>query len=77
MKEKDSEQLAELRSRARAVSEKTGRLGEKYFDLCEYIRQNQFAPIQVSTILKAEGFRKERISEIKTVCFTSPEIWLY
>lgn len=50
-------------------------LGNAYYNLCIWIREKQISPKGVSVILQLMGFRKERVAEIKRVCFCSEELW--
>jgi len=51
------------------------KVGEKYYDLCLFCRQEKLAPKLVSTALKQVGFRKQRIAEINKVWQCADELW--
>lgn len=65
----------ELKMKAREVLECYKNLSFSYLRLCEYIREKQVRPEMLSAVLSNEGFRKERISEIKRICFATDEIF--
>jgi len=50
-------------------------LSDKYLALCDWIVKRQMSPKQVSKVLASHGFSPVRISEVKSVCFTSAEIY--
>jgi len=64
--------LAEL---AFQIIESLQVVGEKYLNLCKYIRKNQIAPRAVSEILTQMGFKKERISEVNRVSQVGEDLW--
>lgn len=58
---------------ARSVKASEGVLRSRYIELCKHIHAEQMTPEGVTWVLSSEGFPKERISEIKRVCFDTDE----
>jgi len=50
-------------------------IGEKYLELCKFIRLNQLAPKQVTAWLLDLGFHKSRAAEINRVAQSSDDIF--
>jgi len=50
-------------------------LGQKYFELCSFIRQNRIPPKPTRQLLGQCGFNKVRISEILRVSNVPDEMW--
>lgn len=71
----EEEITKELRKRGEAVLQTSKELSNRYWLLCQWIFDNEIKPEIVNAILKDVGMRKERISEIKRVCFTSRQIY--
>lgn len=71
----DADIRSELRGRGEAVLQASMQLTEKYFWLCDWIVTQQIRPETVSEELRRIGMRKERIAEIKRVCYTSRQIY--
>lgn len=71
----ESQIREELRLRAVAVLQTSKELSNRYWRLCQWIVEQQITPEILTQDLRDLGFRKERISEIKKVCFTSPQIY--
>lgn len=46
-----------------------------YYDLCVYIRDEQLTPKQVTETLRQVGYPASRISEVKKVSFSTPQIF--
>lgn len=65
----------EMTALAKALVKAEIHIKEKYFILCKHIRSEELNPVQVTRCLAAAGLSKERISEIKRVCFTSTPIF--
>lgn len=57
------------------IVKKTAEVGNCYYLLCNYIRDQQLTPVFVTGLLKARGFAASRISEIKTVAFSADAVW--
>lgn len=49
--------------------------GEKYLNLCQYIRKNEVAPKLVSADLGGLGFSRQTVSKINRVAGASDELW--
>lgn len=71
----EEKQKGHIRKLGEEIVKLTVKAGEKYFDLCSYIRKEQVAPKLVSAELKELGFHKVRISEINKVAQCSDELW--
>jgi len=69
------EQVAKLQELGREIIRATVLAGEKYLDLCKYIRQQNLDPKIVRHQLTELGFHKVRISEINKVSQAPDEIW--
>lgn len=67
--------LKTLGEKGRVVLNDLQKLTVSYLDLCSYIREQQIAPDDVTKVLLDCGFRKERVSEIKRVSYSSDEIF--
>lgn len=46
-----------------------------YFTLCKFIREHQIPPKDVRGVLLANGFTKQRVSEMLKVCNVSSATW--
>jgi len=73
--EKSKKQSAEVARRGEAVIRATMETGERYLDLCRYIRENQIDPKLVTASLTPLGFARSRISEIKKIAYATDELW--
>ena len=51
------------------------KVGEKYVELCKWIRQKQIAPKLVTEHLLALGFAKSRVSEVNRIAQCADELW--
>jgi hypothetical protein len=71
----NSEWVAEVKGLAILIKTTSDDLRDKYFQLCKLIRKSQPSPQFLTETLKSCDWRDERISEIKTVCFCSDEVW--
>lgn len=70
-----ADDFVQLRQKAKSLIDTVKQMTDKYLDLCVFIREKLFRPEEVSKELYSLGFRKERISEIKRVCFSTDEIF--
>jgi len=50
-------------------------VGQKYVELCKWIRQKQIAPKMVTNLLIGLGFAKSRVSEINRIAQCADELW--
>lgn len=73
--EKAKKQAEEIARRGEAVIRATMETGERYLDLCRYIRENQIDPKLVTASLTPLGFARSRISEIKKISYATDELW--
>lgn len=67
--------LSELRHRAKLLIESETRHKGLYVSLCEWIREKQIEPAKLTEELQRVGMHKVTISQLKTVCYTSQEIF--
>lgn len=58
-----------------AIVSTVGELGQKYLDLCSYIRSHKVAPKLVSIELSRLGFKRSRVSEINRVAQAADDVW--
>ena len=65
----------ELKHLAHQLWESTNTMKGSYLCLCKYIREKQLTPKSVSLACAAGGMSKERISEVKRICFSSDKIF--
>jgi len=72
---KEVEARTYLRRIGAEIVVETVKVGQKYLELCRYIRQHQVGPKWVSEELSALGFHKVRISEINRVSNAAEDIW--
>jgi hypothetical protein len=70
-----NEEIVTLRDMAQAVQEAAKDMQGKYFALCVFIRERQISPDVLTVELAALGYHRKRISEIKRVSFSTPEIF--
>lgn len=66
---------SKIREIGAQIISQTVKVGEKYLELCEYIRKNSIGPKIVSEQLSALGFHRVRISEINKVANSADEVW--
>jgi len=70
-----NQQAGELKKLGREIIAGTAMVGEKYLNLCQYIRKNMVAPKLVSFELGELGFHRVAISKINKVANASDELW--
>jgi hypothetical protein len=68
-------QVASIQKLGTEIIRATASTGEKYLDLCRYVRINEVEIKVVSRELGALGFARPRISEIITVAMSSDATW--
>jgi len=64
-----------IKSMGREIITDTVKVGEKYFKLCKYIRDNMVAPKLVSFELTELGFHRVTVSKINKVANSSDDLW--
>jgi len=72
---KDQRSREHVRALGNEIVRLTVGVGEKYLELCRYIRSEKLAPALVSKELKETGMNKVRISEINRVAQCGDELW--
>lgn len=66
---------AHLQKLGHEILVQVAKTGEKYLDLCKYIRENMVAPKLVSHELSQLGFHRNVISKINKVANASNDVW--
>jgi len=71
----ETEHQKKILTLGREIIEQTVKTGEKYFQLCEYIRKNEVGPREVSASLTELGFHRVTVSKINKVANASDELF--
>lgn len=64
-----------IRDIAQDIVKLTARAGEKYYELCVYIREQKAQDKLVRCVLDSMGFHKAKVSEIIRVASVPEEMW--
>jgi hypothetical protein len=72
---KHQQQVMQIRTLAAEIVSAYLQTGEKWYDLCVYIRKEQIAPKVIRSELKAVGFHKVQISKLISVAHAPDDIW--